>query len=376
MIAQPTQKPVWVATPAALQSMLRDISQRSILAMDTESNSLFAYREQVCMLQISTGQTDYLLDPLQVADLSPLAPIFASPQIEKVFHAAEYDVICLKRDFNFHFENLFDTMVAVRILGRPAVGLASILESEFNIHLDKKFQRANWGQRPLPQAQLEYARLDSFYLIPLRERLKVELQEKGFWELAQEDFRRMCQVAAGPLNENGDAMWRIVGRQEFSPQQAAVLHELLHYRDERARVMNVPTFKVLGNDLLFNIALAAPRNRERLMNVEGVTDRILHRHADGLLHAVERGLGSPPIHRPPSKRPDERYIMRLESLREWRKETAKKTGVESDVVLPRDLLEEIARVRPANMQELQQVMRSSPWRCEHFGAQLLEVIQR
>src|SRR5512135_3627377 len=135
--------PVWIERPAALARLLDSLLQEPIIGVDTESNSLFAYQEQVCLIQFSTEMEDYLVDPLVLNNLSVLEPVFASPAIEKVFHAGEYDLICLKRDFGFTFNNLFDTMLAARILGRPAIGLAAILEEEFGLQLDKRYQRAN-----------------------------------------------------------------------------------------------------------------------------------------------------------------------------------------------------------------------------------------
>jgi len=111
--------------------MIGEVSKEPVLAIDTESNSLFAYRERVCLVQISTPTTDYLIDPLAIADLSPLAPIFDQETIQKIFHAAEYDVICLKRDYGFSFSNIFDTMIAARILGEQQVGLGSLLQNHF-----------------------------------------------------------------------------------------------------------------------------------------------------------------------------------------------------------------------------------------------------
>ena len=156
--------------------MARDLLSQAQVAVDTESNSLFAYREQVCLVQFSTAEKDYLLDSLALQDLRCLEPLFSSPAIEKVFHAAEYDLICLRRDFGFTFANLFDTMVAARILGRDGVGLGAMLEAEFGLHLDKRYQRANWGERPLKPALLAYARLDSHYLVALRQRLEPALR--------------------------------------------------------------------------------------------------------------------------------------------------------------------------------------------------------
>jgi ribonuclease D len=156
--------------------------------------------------------------PLALADAA--AGGYVRNGIEKIFHAAEYDLICLKRDFGFSFANLFDTMVAARLLGRKEVGLGAILESEFEVHADKRHQRADWGRRPLDEALLAYATLDTHYLIPLRSILKHELEEKGLWELAQEDFQRLCRISVPPPDEDAHAWWRIGGSHELTPQQA------------------------------------------------------------------------------------------------------------------------------------------------------------
>ena len=168
MLPLPAAAPVWVATQQDLQEMTGSISTEPVLAIDTESNSLFAYRERVCLVQISTPATDYLVDPLSITDLSPLAPIFANRTQQKIFHAAEYDVICLKRDYRFEIHNVFDTMIAARILGEPQVGLGSMLSTYFSITLDKRYQRADWAKRPIPPAMLDYARMDTHFLFALK----------------------------------------------------------------------------------------------------------------------------------------------------------------------------------------------------------------
>ncbi len=162
------------------------------IAVDTESNSLHAYHERVCLIQFSTTEQDYILDPLALEDLSLLGPIFANPQIEKIFHAAEYDLICLRRDYGFTFSNIFDTMQAGRILGRKQAGLDRLLEDKFGVKVNKRFQKADWAVRPLSRDLLVYARLDTHYLIPLSNLLKADLEEKGLWQLALEDFQIAC----------------------------------------------------------------------------------------------------------------------------------------------------------------------------------------
>jgi ribonuclease D len=159
--------PIWIDSPDALFRMCNELLKEEKVAVDTESNSLHAYQERVCLIQFSNLHTDYLIDPLAITDLSPLAPIFSSPEIVKVFHAAEYDLICLKRDYHFQFQNIFDTMLAARILSYPAFGLGSILENKFGIVLDKRYQKADWAKRPMSAAMLSYARMDTHFLVNL-----------------------------------------------------------------------------------------------------------------------------------------------------------------------------------------------------------------
>lgn len=125
-MSETLRPPIWVHTIQSLQMMVDDLATQLRVAVDTESNSLHAFREQVCLLQFSSIHEDYLVDPLALRDLSLLGPIFANPKIEKVFHAAEYDLICLRRDFGFTFANLFDTMQAARVFGLPRSRIGQI----------------------------------------------------------------------------------------------------------------------------------------------------------------------------------------------------------------------------------------------------------
>jgi ribonuclease D len=365
-----------VTRPAQLRQAADKLLKESIVAVDTESNSLYAYYERVCLIQFSTLQTDYLIDPLALADLSPLAPVFADPAIEKVFHAAEYDVICLKRDYGFEFNHIFDTMVAARILGREAVGLGSILEAEFGVRLDKRYQRANWGQRPLPAHLLAYARLDTHYLIPLRDRLLEALKKKELWPLAQEDFERVRLVNGHAAEEPPPNCWRIRGANDLSSQQAAVLQELCGYRERIARSLDRPVFKVINDQTLLDIAIRLPRNLTELSRIQGMNDGQLHRHGARILEAVERGQNSVPIYPPRNQKPAEAYLERLEALRKWRKRVGEQMGVNSDIILPRELMLALAERDPRTAEELAEVLAAAPWRRERYGEQILEVIRR
>jgi len=374
--------PIFVAKPQALHRLVEKLAKKEILAVDTESNSLYAYRERVCLIQFSTTEEDYLVDPLALDDLSPLGPIFQDQRIEKVFHASEYDLLCMKRDFDFHFNNIFDTMVAASVLGRTEVGLASMLENEFGVEVNKRYQRADWGKRPLPQQFLNYARMDTHFLIHLRDRLTVELQMNDLLPLALEDFNRLAQIGErniGVATENkefvNESCWRISGSYELSAQQAAILLELCKYRDHVAKSSNRPLFKVISDATLLSIAQAEPRTMNQLTELPGMTQGQVYRHGEAILKTVEKGKKSPPIYYSRAPKPDEQYIARVEELRRWRKTTAQVMGVKSDIILPRDLMTTIAEKSPRNKEELSHILQDVPWRLEHFGTDILKVLQ-
>jgi ribonuclease D len=366
--------PIWVAGPSAFRRMIETLSQQPVIGVDTESNSLFAYQEQVCLIQFSADDLDFLVDPLSLPDLSELGPVFANPAIEKIFHAAEYDLICLKRDFGFEFNYLFDTMLAARIIGRTGLGLGTMLEEEFHVQVDKRFQRANWARRPIPPEMMAYARMDTHFLILLREILREQLIRADRLELAEEDFRRMTRVT--PDHVNGGGCWRIPGAQDLTPRQAAVLMEVCSYREERARLVDQPPFRILPNQTLLEIAQLMPRKRADLNHVAGLSPKLIDRYGAGLLEAVERGIVGPPAYRPMIQRPSDAILGRMEVLRNWRKLTAREIGVESDVVLPRDAVEVIAMRGPRSLDELKQIMSDLPWRFEHFGPQILKTLSK
>jgi ribonuclease D len=364
-----------ITKPGGLIRLVQTLANQPNIAVDTESNSLFAYREQVCLIQFSTPDEDYLVDPLALKDLENLGSIFSDPHILKIFHAAEYDLLCLKRDFGFSFNNLFDTMLAARVLGRKGVGLGSLIEAEFGIQLDKRHQRANWGQRPLPEYLLDYARLDTHYLIPLKEKLERELKQKKLLPLAQEDFKRLCQVEATPNNGKTDC-WRVNGVHHLSPQQAAVLQQLCIYRDEYAKQINRPLFKVISDHTLFTIASSLPGDLDELKSLPGMTNHQMQRHGKGLLQAVQRGLQAEPVYPQRNIRPDDQFLERVEILKQWRKQKAHQMKVESDIIMPRDLLHKLASRNPRELQALSDYLSDVPWRFQHFGEEILKALKK
>jgi ribonuclease D len=376
MPAASLPSPVFITDPRKLPSLVQALAREPAVAVDTESNSLFAYRQRVCLIQFSIPTQDYIVDPLAVPDLRPLAEVFSNPKQQKIFHAAEYDILCLKRDYGFEFAEIFDTMIAARTLGWPQMGLAAILEKHFGVKMNKKYQRANWGQRPLTPEQLDYARLDTHYLLRLRDVLLDELISARRLEEAGEEFQRLTLVNAPGEPEAYDPLgfWRINGARDLRPAQAGVLRELYFYREQQAERLDRPPFKIMSDQTLLEIAQRGPQKAEGLKGVSGMTPTQIRRHSSGIISAVRRGLSTTPPRPPrPTHEPDsvrERY----ERLRQWRKQKAQARGVESDVIIPREAMWELARRAPRTLDELGQVEELGPWRRQTYGAELLEVL--
>lgn len=374
MFQQSPLIPVLIQTPEAFEALVLELNGLARVAVDTESNSLHAYRERVCLLQFSTAQKDYVLDPLAVGDLQPLGSLFADPRIEKVFHAAEYDILCLRREYGFDFNRIFDTMQAGRILGRKMAGLDRLLEERFGVKVDKRLQKADWGARPIRPELLQYAAQDTHYLIPLRDLLEQELRDRGLLELASEDFRMACinHNSGSRSNQESPAWGRLRARRDLSPRELTILKELLTWRERAAERLDRPPFKVISEEKLIEIARAAPSGEDEL-SAAGLGERQARRWGRDLLQAVARGRAAPLFQRVPTSIPSRAYLNRLEGLKAWRKKTAAVMDVESDVVLPRGLLLELAN---RGAQDVGAVMQTSPWRLRRFGEQITEVLRR
>jgi ribonuclease D len=329
-----------------LEEVCLELAKSPRLAFDTESNGFYAYKEKVCLVQISSPTEDYIVDPIAVSDLSMMAPLFSNPNIEKLFHAGEYDVLCLKRDYGFTFSNLYDTMISARILGIKELGLAAAIERQFGIVISKKLQRADWGKRPLTHEMIRYAQGDTHYLMRIADEQKKMLQEKKRWGDAVEAFRELEKLEPNVKTFDPEGFWKLVGRQELPGHAMATLKEIWLYRENQAQSRDRAPFRVMPEDLMTRIAEAMPETKEALAGVKGMSPYILERFGSGLLACVERGRSAEPLSKPAApervKRMAEDEWKLFEALRAWRKERAQRDAVEPVVVLSTDSMRQIA----------------------------------
>ncbi|MEO8612813.1 MAG: HRDC domain-containing protein [Chloroflexota bacterium] len=364
---------VYIDHDTAFRDLVRQLSTEPLIAIDTESNSLYAYRERVCLVQISTRSADYIIDPLRIADMTPLGSLLADPKIEKVFHAAEYDLICMKRDYGFKATNLFDTMVTARIIGHKFIGLNRLLGEYLSVEADKSHQRDDWGQRPLTEEGLRYAQMDTHFLPELRDILLAQLDEKGLLTEARETLAEACDVPVIVNEFDPDGYWRIGTPADLSRRQMAILRELYLLRDRLARERDCPSFKVFNDQVMIAIAENAPTATNELHRIKGMSGQQVRRYGRQLLQAVERGRRSPTPHppaRPPDLDPD--LVERFTVLREWRKLRAEQRGVESDVIISKEALWAVASKLPTTIEDLSDIEGLGPWRLSAYGEELVD----
>lgn len=356
---------------------LSHIQRVNQLAIDLESNSLYAYKERICLIQLSTREQDFIVDPFSDINLAPLGDIMADEHVEKVFHAAEYDLILMSREHSWTVSNLFDTMWAARILGIERIGLANMLGDRYGLKLDKKFQRANWSERPLSAEMLAYAQSDTHFLLRLRDDLYSSLDELGRLDEAHELFAEQCDVTIPDTSFSEHALWQFDGVNEMSNRKRAILWQLLVYRDKKAQKQDRPLFKVFSDRTLRELVERQPRSQYQLRDIHGMSHSQIRRYGRDILRQIESSRNKPYPSRPRNthKRPTDDVLERYDKLREWRKVTAVKRGVPSDVILSRNSLWELARINPTSTEQLATVASLGPWRKQTYGAALIDLLQ-
>ncbi len=277
--------PVLVADGGGLQSLVEAVGREPAVALDTESNSFHVYRERVCLLQVSTREADYVVDPFAV-EVRPLGEALTGREV--VLHGADYDVRCLKREFGWTLPRLFDTMAASRRLGASQLGLAALVETHCGVRLAKDHQRSDWGRRPLSAEQVRYAALDTHFLLRIHERLRGELEAHGLAEAARREFDQIAAVEPRPKVFDPEGWRRLKGARGLDPTGREVLRALWIARERRASEADRPPFKVLGEHAMVEIARTRPGDAEALGRIPGVTPSVMRRMGDDILGSLRQ----------------------------------------------------------------------------------------
>jgi ribonuclease D len=328
-----------ITSTRQLADLIKEIEPHDRVAVDTEADSLHCYHEKLCLLQISTPQTDAIVDPLADIDLTPLRAVLGPKEI--VLHGADYDLRLLRRNLNFIPRQIFDTVIAARMIGLREFSLAALVQQHFGIELAKGSQKANWARRPLSARMAEYAINDTRYLLPLAERFEAELNSRGRMEWFRQSCQRALELAAIDRERDLDEAWRISGAGALRDRAAAVLRELWNWREREAEAADRPPFHILQNRELLESAVKFAAGESA--DYKHFSDR---RRREFRL-AGERGMQLPerewPVRRRRSgTRATAEVVKRIEQLRRNRDHAANDLQIEPSFIAPRATLEAIA----------------------------------
>ena len=243
----------YLDTAEDVEAFMASIATTHAIALDTEGASFHKFVDRIYLLQLSTDERSAIIDPLPLGTPSALGRLVEDPRVEVVFHDADYDLRLLHQDYGWRVTNIFDTRIAAQLLGFPAFGLAALLEKYFGLKLDKKHQRADWSMRPLTAGMLDYAAQDTRHLLELRDLLRNELERKHRWAWAAEEFLRLEGTRWAP-DDPSSAFLRMKGARDLERRELARLRELLAWRDGIAAQLDRSTFRVVSNEVLFEMA--------------------------------------------------------------------------------------------------------------------------
>ncbi len=361
----------------SIAQFAEELGREAVIAVDLEADSMHCYQEKVCLLQFSTPSRTVLVDPLADVDLAPLGKVLADPAIRKIFHAADYDIRCLARDFGFEVRGLFDTMIVCQFLGEEKVGLADVLGKYFGVVLDKQYQRADWAIRPLTDGMIRYAAEDTRHLHRLVVLLEEKLVEKGRLSWVEEEFSILEQARF--TESEGPLFLRTKGAGPLNRRALAILEELLQWRDREAQRRDCPPFKVVGNKGLIEVARNAPRSLNGLVAVEGIFPRLVDRYGKKMLEAVHTALDLPADQLPsyprtPRQEKDPEADRLLGLLKGWRREAAAQLEIDPGVLINNALLEAISRKAPDSLARLEDLPSMKNWQRQVLGEGILQAL--
>lgn len=373
-----TEAPL-IAEPAGFQDLMARLALEPCIALDTEASSFHRFHERIGLIQLSDRTDTWIVDPLALNEVGALGPVLGSERSEIVIHDADFDLRLLKRMYGFRVRHIFDTLIAAELVNEPELGLASLMKKHFGIQLDKRFQKADWCKRPLSKEMLAYAAMDTRNLIALRDVLAAELNAKGRWDWALEEFGLLTEVPFDAKEDHTPGFLKLKGAKALRPRELAVLKELHEWRTGVASGLDRAAFMVLGNDVMLTLAKEPVSSVAELAQVKGVGPTAMEKYGEAILEALQRGMATPKEQWPRLERPkrfprDPQLEERVKRMKAVRDKMAAEQDLRPGIIAANQLLLDIARAKPTSLEALSAVPGMRKYQVREFGPGLLEVV--
>lgn len=370
---------------ASIERLARTLASEQSIALDCEAAGFHRYTDRLSLVQLSTPVESYVLDPFAV-ELGPaLAPILEDPDREIILHGADYDLRLLDRDLGVHIRGLYDTQVAAAFSGEPSLGLAALLEKSFGVKLSKKYQKADWANRPLSPEMLEYASSDTRHLHRLAALLRTQVAELGRQDWVEEENRFLEELPPreDPVGTPVDPLSRVKAARNLEPRTLIRLRAALSWRDELASRIDRAPFRVASDAALINVAEGTPHTVQDLSGLPAFPRRFAREEGSSLLSALRAADAIPesdlkPFPRAPRGRGPGRLTPeeedRATKVREVRNRRSPELGIDRGLLLPNHLIMAIARANPSNRDELKRVAGLRQWQIDLFGEAMMAAL--
>ena len=374
------EDPQIITTDEELRTLCEHLSTQSRLAVDLEGDSLHHFKEKLCLLQVSDESADYIVDVLTITDFGPMKALLEDSSILKVMHGADYDVVSLKRDYDCSINSLFDTAIAAQFLNYEKWGLANLIQRHFGFVLEKRYQKHDWSRRPLYWEHIDYARMDTHYLLALYEILELQLKRKNLLDACLEESTCLTQREWNGRQFDGEDFLRVKKTHTLSKQSLKVLRTLYEARDEWAKKRDVPVFHYATDAVLFGVAQNLPEDRSSL--IEAVHSKyagLVSKKSAELLKLVTEGKSDErPLPATPTgveKRKKNRWLNEtVNKLREWRT-TEHEGGVHLFLLPTNNQIKDLAFDLPMTSEQLVQSNVLRQWQMRLWGDAILSIIQ-
>lgn len=365
----------YITEQSDFDRVAEQIFRTTYLAIDTESSGFHTYYPELCLIQISSETGHYIIDPLTVQDLAPLAGALQNEDIVKIFHSAASDIEEFLREFGWQCRNVFDTLIACRMLSQEGCSLGAVVERYLGVHLEKREQKSNWKKRPLTQSQLNYAHLDTRFLPDIMFRMTEQLQKKDLFEEFLSETEFIASTVSISVKKDTESAWKKVnGVKNLTPVEKGRFREIHRIREHRAEQENLAPFRVLSNDSMFQIAESAPDTLEEL-KYYGMHPSMFSKDGEAILEALRSAepVTSQQMRSHTERDPEKEELQA--KLKAWRNELAEKRQIDSSLIISNRSIKEVVEANPATLEQLNGLNVMSRWKADNYGRQILSILK-